>query len=393
MRLGMMRQAAMVGVVLIAACGGDSSNVDGGSPPPGGGDPPPSSLSACQSSYSPEELDAGENCTPVKGFFCPSIAEGEASNSRTELVPCDGVVITEHSASGGGLTSPYYAIRRSGGQPDAIYLALHYLNASTEFFSNLIRLTELAKGRDVLVIVPQAPQLSGLLDMLPGSEVLPITLPTVGDNILSRWPTNFALEPVASFVALLDAVVADARSQHGAQGLPLYVGGLSNGGTMAYNYGCARAGAVAAILAVATSQGVESAAACQPAAGLGTVIVHGTLDLVTPYGGVPQATASIPAIHENFKRLNGCTGEDQRALGGGTGSQPTVQIDYTRPCRDGRSNLLVTLIGNGHNWPGEDNNALLSQLPNNNLGLLGPIVDDFDATLHGYDLMRRAAGR
>lgn len=387
---------AAVAVIFLTACG---SSDDGNSVPgPGGSEPPPSGLSACQNSYSPERLDAGEECSPVKGFFCPSIAEGEAGNSRTELVPCDGVVISEHNASGGGLTSPYYAIRRSGGQPDAIYLALHYLNASTEFFSNLIRLTELAKGRDLLVIVPQAPQASGLLDMLPGSEALPVQFPTVGDNVLSRWPTNFALEPVGMFVELLDAVVADARSELGAQGLPLYVAGLSNGGTMAYNYGCARAEAVEAILAVATSQGVESVAACAPRAGLGTVIVHGTLDFVTPYQGVPRATASIPAIHENFKRLNGCGGEDLRAVGDGEPDQSgvsdrgTVQIDYTRPCRDGKRNVLVTLIGNGHNWPGEDNNALLSQLPNNNLGLLGPIVDDFDATLHGFDLMRRAAG-
>src|SRR3546814_16374748 len=51
--------------------------------------------------------------------------------------------------------------------------------------------------------------------------------------------------------------------------------------------------------------------ACTTSHPLGSVIVHGTGDLTTPYNGFPLGLSlPIPAIHQTFNTLDGCNGAD-----------------------------------------------------------------------------------
>jgi polyhydroxybutyrate depolymerase len=366
----------MTTVVLgLAACG-PSEPSGGGSVGgvPGG--------TACQNDFTPEQVAAGEDCNPDlnRTLFCPLVPGSEYLRSRSEVMPCDGVEISTHTAAGGGFETDYIAIRPSaGGAPSAVYLNLHYLGANAAFHGNLTRMTELAKARNVLILLPQAPASVGLAD-LPG-------LPPIGGNSLSRWPTRPS-QPVEEFSQLLDGVVEDGRNRFSARGAPLYVTGLSNGIPMVYSYVCGRANQVDAFLAVAGTQNNEAAAICQPSGPVGAVMIHGTADPIVPYGGIGSVLRTIPENYEDFKAFNQCSGEDQSALFNGASGD--VQFDWAPNCASGRRVVLASLLGNGHNWPGDDAGPLQELgIP---VGLFGAGRNDIDATIQGFDLLRYAAG-
>lgn len=365
----------------LAACGGGSG---GGVVPPDGGNPGGGSSGSCQQDFTPERVAAGENCDPAlnRARFCSLVPGSEYVRSRGEVIPCEGVEISEHAVSGGGFEAGYLAIRRSGVEPPAaVYLALHYLGASADYFANLIRLTELAKARNALVLVPQAPGVSAQIPLIGG-------LPQMEGSLLSRWPTDPS-QPVESYLQLLDAVVDDGRSRFSAASAPLYAAGLSNGVPMVYFYACGRADRVDAVLAVAGNQNSQAAAACAPSAPVGLVILHGSLDPIVPYGGIGGLLRTIPENYAAFRELNQCSatalGATLNAAGGGS-----VTFDWAPDCAGGRRVVLGTQVGNGHNWPGDD--AGLLQEQGFSLGLFGPARDDIDATLQGFDLLRYAAG-
>ncbi len=362
--------------------GGTSGGGTSGGTSTGGGAPSPTS---CQNDFTPARVAAGENCDPAlnRAKFCPLVSGLDLLTSRTSVIPCDGVEVSTHSAAGGGFTTQYLAIRpAAGGTPSAIYMALHYLNANTSYYANLIRMSELAKARNVLVLIPQAPGDGGLI-------TLPIAgLPSPNTGLLSRWPT-MVNQAVENNLQLLDGVVADARNRFSASAAPLYVSGLSNGTPMAYFYACGRADQVEAVLAVAGTQTAEAAAICRPNRPVGLVIVHGTSDFVVPYNGLLGLTRSVPQNYADFKTYDQCTGTDQRATLTSSGS--TIQFSYAANCASGRKVVLAQAINNGHNWPGDD----ASLLPDTalNIGVFGPALDGMDATIQGFDLLRYTAGR
>src|SRR3546814_5743907 len=90
----------------------------------------------------------------------------------------------------------------------------------------------------------------------------------------------------------------------------LYVAGLSNGSVIGYLYACTDPN-VRAVLAVASDADTKSFTdACTTSHPLGSVIVHGTGDLTTPYNGFPLGLSlPIPAIHQTFNTLDGCNGD------------------------------------------------------------------------------------
>lgn len=350
---------------MLAACGGGGDGVDSGSPGGGG-----NSALSCQDAFSPEKLAAGKNCTPLAESYCP-VATGLSVLNPTVL-PCTGVTVQEFDgiAVDGLASSKYLAISSGSGPYDSVYVALHYLLAKTDVFANVVRLSELAKARKALVLVPQAPSLLGSTQLLG-----------------SRWPT-LETEPIGKYVAFIDAVVADALGRFpGAAGAPLLVSGLSNGAVMAYEYACASADKVGAVLATGGDLSSAALDRCQPAGPVGSVIIHGDNDPIAPYG-TSLATVGVQPIHEHFKALNDCVGTDSAVDMPLPFDDLVVSIDSTAPCAGKRRDFLVTIHLGGHNWPG--GSASDSEL--STIGLLGRHTRNFDATLQGYDLLLLAAG-
>lgn len=356
------RAWALCMLLSAAACNGskDGGGGDEGTAPP--------QAASCRQAFSPEKLAAGEDCAPAAGETCPA-GSGLEVLSR-DPIACYGVSTSEYTITAADRSSDYYVLSGPGHDYEAVYVALHYLFADKGAFANIVRLPELAKARKVLVIVPQAPALLSL----------------------SRWPTGTALDrgQVAPTIQWLQAVVSDARSRFGVlDSVPQYVAGLSNGAVMAYLYGCADP-RVKAVLAVASDANPTSfETVCTADHPLGSVIVHGTRDLTTPYQGLPlDLTLPIPEVHEQFRRIDDCAAADASVAMPTLLDDLLVTIAYTAPgvCRDAYRNFLVTVDGGGHNWPGNDTSVTLGNI------LFGAHTGNFDATLQGYDLLRLAAG-
>ncbi|MGH8446130.1 MAG: alpha/beta hydrolase family esterase [Solimonas sp.] len=348
--------ASLLAALALSACGGSSgsSGSSGGSP---------QAAKRCQEAFSPEKLAAGQDCAPAAGSFCPI---DERSNAmQRDPVPCDGVLVESQTVSAAGSSSRYLSFRPDHGEPQAVVLALHYLQGSIGTFANVVRLPELAKGRQVLVVAPQAP-----------------------GSLLSRWPTTG--DDIAAVAAWLHAVVADARARHAVpEDAPLYIMGLSNGATMAYSYACLYGDEVQAILAAAAGPAVSVMQACAPAQPYGLVVVHGTDDVANPYHGRPGQTLGAPELYADFKQRSGCAGDAGSVAVPRTLDDLAVTIAYTGECSSGRRDFLVTVDGGGHNWPGwYGKGSWLEET-----GLFGGHTSNFDATLQGYDLLQLAAGR
>lgn len=392
------RIAAIAAVLVLGGCSGSSPDhaVDSPTPPAPGdttGDPPadpsdppddpvdpPSDpvddpiddpaedpvdpVLSCRDEFTVEKVASGQDCAPVAETYC-SVANLDVL--APSPLPCDGVTWEPITVEAAGYRSTYLAIHPESGPVDAVVLALHYLNSNPGTFSNVARLGELAKARRVLVVAPEAPTSLG---------------------IDSRWPTSSTRDDVDGVAEFLRGVVADARHRYGENAAPLYVAGLSNGAQMALQFACRSTDIVRGVIAVAINLGTQALDDCAPGGSLGSVLVNGTGDALTPYGGIPLLYVGAPDLHAFFSANNHCNGEGGEVALPAVNDSMTVSIRYTGACDDERRDFLVTIDGGGHNWPGGsiDDSDLTA------IGLLGAHTRNFDATLQGYDLLRTSGG-
>ena len=231
-----------------------------------------STLTACQRQFDPT-LIASEDCSPlpVYGTFCPESTSTSITNSST-VNSCDDVSVAKGTATANGLSSDFVVVTPSTGGTKGTYLALHWALANGPTMVNRLRLSELAKARDITVIAPTAPG----------------PVQTWGNSLVNPTST------VADRIALLQAVLAAAKGSSltpqvaVAGSTPrLIVSGLSGGGIMAYDYACANADTVTGVEIVAAEITPADVTACAPTKSVATVQVHGTNDLVAPYSTVP----------------------------------------------------------------------------------------------------------
>lgn len=126
--------------------------------------------------------------------------------------------------------------------------------------------------------------------------------------------------------------------------------GFSNGGFLSYRLACELADEIAAVAPVAGGLRLEPAQ-CNPKRAVALLHVHGTGDLVVPFGGGGLGAARpVSASVDAFKAKDTCPA--------GAG-----QIVYTKgnasctkwgPCAGGADVELCTIAGGGHQWPGGD---------------------------------------
>ena len=322
----------------------------------------------CTDRFNPAFAASGEDCKPVYNRFCPASAATLPFN-QTEVDACDGVSSSTGSVSVGGETSSYVIVRPASGGRSGLYVALHWAGANGETMVNRMRLSELAKGRDVTVVAPTAP----------------------GESASWGYDTAPAVIPIETRMLLLDAIISAAQQQTGVAG-PVLVSGVSGGGVMAFVYGCERAEHVVGVEIVAAEVAPTQLSACAPARALASVQVHGTLDAIAPYQPLPVLAAGPVPIFEHLLASNGC---DANRLSTVQLPSPEALVSGIEvrwaprsACTSSVGSALVTIQGGGHNWPGFDDPL--------NLGLganaYGPISTGFDATLQGYDLLRYLAG-
>lgn len=328
--------ALIVAGGMLAACGSDSNS--GGSD---AGAPDTVSGRSCQSEFTPERVDRGEDCAPRYFEFCPPSQPDGGIFNFDEVPPCEGVEIipvsrtgVENSFSG---TLDYIVLRPANRAPQSVLVNLHFRQLlrngqrAAATHAALMRQAELALARDVMIILPGAPDgnwpqstLSDLVGDLSTGLLVGEILDEILDNgLLDGGLTDSGLFnllgdlglPVGIVDQLLDSLgllgglgdlvgavlpdvpsvqdhldyielaMFDAFAAYGGGNLPRYMAGLSNGGIYAARFACQRPEVVDAVLVVAGTLGPLEALDCKGVDPVGTVQVHGVLDPLAVYIG------------------------------------------------------------------------------------------------------------
>jgi polyhydroxybutyrate depolymerase len=152
-------------------------------------------------------------------------------------------------------------------------------------------------------------------------------------------------------VGFITAVVTDVAANVGIDARRRYATGISNGGMMAYTLAC-ETGAFAAI-------GPDSATqldACRSPHPTSVMHIHGTADRLIRYNGGPGMGVAhidgpaVPDLNAFWRNVDHCSAP-------ATSTNGTVATS-TADCPDGRSVVLDTVDGGGHEWPSFATQAL-----------------------------------
>jgi polyhydroxybutyrate depolymerase len=143
-------------------------------------------------------------------------------------------------------------------------------------------------------------------------------------------------------VGFIKAAVADVAKNLGVDPARVYATGMSNGAIMAFTLACTT-DLFAAIGPVAGTQ----LNACPTPHPTSVMHIHGTTDRLVPYGGGPGFSVingpSVPDVNAFWRNV------DQCGTPAVTTSGPVTTS--TAGCAQGRSVVLVTVAGGGHEWP------------------------------------------
>lgn len=156
-------------------------------------------------------------------------------------------------------------------------------------------------------------------------------------------------------VGFLDDVIRDVAGRTSVDLRRVYVVGFSNGGMLAYRYGCQRSGRVAGVAVVAGAMTADASfarpapPACRPTEPVALLHVHGTADALLPAGGVQRglgtdATSAATSVAA-FVSAAGCTRSSLQRVG-------HAEKRTYGGCRttDGRGVRYVSIRGLGHQW-------------------------------------------
>ncbi|HTY33281.1 alpha/beta hydrolase family esterase [Mycobacterium sp.] len=143
-------------------------------------------------------------------------------------------------------------------------------------------------------------------------------------------------------VDFISAAVADVAKNLGIDAAKVYAAGMSNGAIMSFTLACAT-GIFAAIGPVAGTQ----LNACRAPHPTSVIHIHGTTDRLVPYNGGQGFSVingpSVPEVNAFWRNVDRCGAPAATTSGPVTTS--------TAGCAEGRSVVLVTVDGAGHEWP------------------------------------------
>lgn len=356
---------ALLVLMLATACsggGGHNDSADGSTPPSGDTGNNGGGAKACTQQFNPDLAAAGDDCTPSYNQFCPDATSPTVLNDST-VGSCDGVTVTQGSVTANGLTSNYEVLTPTSGGSNALVISLHWSNGNGASMANHMRMSELAKARNVTVVLPTAPD--------------PAPFRTWGNSVVV--PISSRADRVALVDALIQQMKAPAKADK-----PVIVVGVSGGAVLAYEYACDHAEAIDGVEIVAAEITAGDLGTCAPSRAIATLQVQGTAD---PIGSLnPFASyANTTAAFSKFLANNGCTDADVNHVSLPVPSGELIQaidVGYTSSCSKGKNSALVSISGGGHSWPGLNRNFAV--LP---VDLFGAVTNGFDATLQGYDLL------
>lgn len=177
---------------------------------------------------------------------------------------------------------------------------------------------------------------------------------------------GYAMTQKIDDVAFVRAILDDLAKVGRIDKKRIYATGMSNGAIMSYRLAAELSERIAAIAPVSGPMGTES---CSPQRPVPVIHFHGTKDEFAPYGGGkgPKSLSgtnffSVDHSVKVWIKANGCPGGPAKVeeLPDKAKDGTSAVIKTYGPGRDGAEVVLVTILGQGHTWPGRD--TLLASL-------------------------------
>ncbi|WP_412543544.1 PHB depolymerase family esterase [Longispora sp. K20-0274] len=146
-------------------------------------------------------------------------------------------------------------------------------------------------------------------------------------------------------VAFVRSVVAAVSARIAIDPARVYATGISNGGMLAYRLACDTT-----LFAAVAPDSATLLGPCRPPAPVSVLHIHGLADTNIPFGGGRGDGVAhidgppVPAVLDRWRAVDGCAPATEYTAGPVTRS--------TADCPGGRSVVLVTIAGAGHQWPG-----------------------------------------
>jgi polyhydroxybutyrate depolymerase len=150
----------------------------------------------------------------------------------------------------------------------------------------------------------------------------------------------------------INAVVDDIAGHVTIDPKRRYATGISNGGMLAYALAC-NTGTFAAIGPDSATQ-LDKCAAPHPTS---VMHIHGTADPRIRYDGDPGSGVATPDGGPSIPDLNAFWRNVDRCASPATTTDGAITTS-TADCPDGRSVVLITVDGGGHEWPSFATQAL-----------------------------------
>ena len=204
-------------------------------------------------------------------------------------------------------------------------------------------------------------QLSGLtqFDALADREGFIVAYP---DGFQKSWADGRGGTPAdkagVDDVAFISSLIERLSGQFRIDAGRVYAFGVSNGGHMSQRLACALSGRIVAIGVVAATMGERLARGCQPKSPVSVLLIHGTTDPLSPYGGGDEGgdrgvVLSAEATVTDWAGWNACNPKPTVT------ALPDVANDRTRverrvfdACKSGSEVAFYRIENGGHTWPG-----------------------------------------
>lgn len=145
-------------------------------------------------------------------------------------------------------------------------------------------------------------------------------------------------------VAFVTAVIGDISHNLGIDPARVYAAGISNGGIMSYTLACNTS-----LFAAIGPDSATQLSACRSPHPASVMHIHGTADRLIRYDGGRGAGFAhidglpVPEVNAFWRNVDHCAAPASSTAGRVTES--------TAACAEGRSVVLITVEGGGHEWP------------------------------------------
>ncbi|MGL4304869.1 MAG: extracellular catalytic domain type 1 short-chain-length polyhydroxyalkanoate depolymerase [Mycobacteriaceae bacterium] len=260
----------------------------------------------------------------IVGSGCAAAEPDAASSSQSGVI------------SSGGVDRSYIVhVPPVLAQPLSLVINLHGGGGTAEGQARLTGYDAVADSNGFLVVYPQG------IDK------------NWADGRGATQPDRNGVDDVQFISDVIDRLI----SEYGVSPERIFVTGMSNGAFMAERLACDLSTKIAAIAAVAGTQGRDLS--CAPVNPVSVMQVHGTEDPIVPYfGGTMLGRGGFSDIigaeqaEMRWREINNCTSTSETPVQDLEPDGTSVIVRTSMGCSAGAEVKFYKVLGGGHSWPG-----------------------------------------